>query len=72
MLQDSVASDRRPLSWVVDDSGVSQVGKDKAEVASQRDLRTPNRMKATELAQPNTIGSAPLSGDLLGGKTKKD
>ena len=72
LLQDSVASDRRPLSWVVDDSGVSQVGKDKAEVASQRDLRTPNRMKATELAQPNTIGSAPLSGDLLGGKPKKD
>lgn len=69
LLQDAVASDRRPLSWVVQDDQVSQLPADqaaaKANLASQRDLRTPARMRATSLAEPTTVGDAPLSNDLL-------
>ena len=35
---------------------------------SQRDLKTPERMRATNLAEPTTVGDAPLSKDLLGKK----
>jgi NADH-quinone oxidoreductase subunit B len=75
LLQDAVANDRRPLSWVVDDDGVSQMpsppapGKPKP---SQRDLRTPERMKATLLAEPTTVGAAPLSTDLLRSTSTED
>ncbi len=60
LLQDSVAHDRRPLSWLIDGDQVSRVPK-----PSQRDLRTPERMKATQLAEPTSVGLAPLSADLL-------
>ena len=32
---------------------------------SQRDARTPERMAVSDLAQPDTVGDAPLSDDLL-------
>ncbi len=67
LLQDSVAHDRRPLSWMVDGDRVSRVPK-----PSQRDLRTPERMKATNLAEPTTVGAAPLSADLLRSKSAED
>ncbi len=70
LLQEAVASDRRPLSWVVQDDRVSHVDSHRAaaraKLASQRDLRTPERMRATNLAEPTTVGDAPLSNDLLG------
>lgn len=65
LLQESVAQERRPLSWVLDQEGVPRKLK-----TSQRDLRTPERMKATNLAEPSTVGDAPLSKDLLGAKRK--
>ncbi|MEJ2132602.1 MAG: NADH-quinone oxidoreductase subunit B, partial [Gammaproteobacteria bacterium] len=55
LLQDSVAHERRPLSWVLDEEGVPRKLK-----TSQRDLRTAERIKATELAEPTTEGEAPL------------
>ena len=54
---------RRPLSWMLgDDGSVNKYD------PSQRDLRTPERMRATTLAEPTTVGDAPLSKDLLGKK----
>jgi NADH-quinone oxidoreductase subunit B len=64
LLQDSVAHERRPLSWVVDGDQVSTVPLANQK-PNQRDLRTPERMKATQLAEPTSVGSAPLSTDLL-------
>lgn len=69
LLQDAVASDRRPLSWVVEGDAVSRVP---AAKPSQRDLRTPERMKATQLAEPTSVGSAPLSTELLRSKSTGD
>ncbi|MDH3642655.1 MAG: NADH-quinone oxidoreductase subunit B [Gammaproteobacteria bacterium] len=69
LLQDAVASDRRPLSWVVEGDAVARVP---AAKPSQRDLRTPERMKATHLAEPTSVGSAPLSTDLLRSKSTED
>ncbi len=66
LLQESVAQERRPLSWVLDDEGVPRKLK-----TSQRDLRTPERMKATDLAVPSTVGDAPLSKDLLRAKSPR-
>ena len=63
LLQESVKNTRRPLSWVIGEDG--SVGK---YSPSQRDLRTPERMRATHLAEPTTVGDAPLSKDLLGKK----
>ena len=48
MLQDAVGKERRPLSWVVDDQRVIKPPK-----TSQRDLKTEERMKATDLREPN-------------------
>ena len=63
LLQDSVKNTRRPLSWVIgEDGSVSKYD------VSQRDLRTADRMKATDLAEPDTVGDAPLSDSLLGKK----
>jgi len=50
MLQDAVGKERRPLSWVVDDQRVIKPPK-----TSQRDLKTEERMKATDLKEPNQI-----------------
>ena len=63
LLQEAVKNTRRPLSWLVGEDG--SVSKYKP---SQRDLHTPERMRATDLAEPNTVGDAPLSADLLGKK----
>ncbi len=63
LLQDAVKNTRRPLSWVIgEDGSVSKYD------VSQRDLRTADRMRATTLAEPTTVGDAPLSKDLLGKK----
>ncbi len=63
LLQESVKNTRRPLSWMIgEDGSVSKYA------PSQRDLRTPERMRATTLAEPTTVGDAPLSKDLLGKK----
>jgi len=45
-----------------DDGAVSRYN------VSQRDLMTPDRMRATGLAEPTTVGDAPLSDSLLGKK----
>ena len=50
LLQDAVGKERRPLSWVVDNQRVF-----KAEKKSQRDLRTEDRMKATDLRKPDSV-----------------
>jgi NADH-quinone oxidoreductase subunit B len=60
LLQDAVTHDRRPLGVVVEDRG-------KIATTSQRDLRTPERMQTTTLAEPTSVGDAPLSGNLLSG-----
>lgn len=50
MLQDLVAKERRPLSWVVGEQGVIKPTK-----TSQRDLMTEERMKATDLSEPDHV-----------------
>lgn len=50
LLQDAVAKERRPLSWVIDDQRVIKVDK-----TSQRDLKNNQRMKATELREPDEV-----------------
>ena len=63
LLQEAVKNTRRPLSWLVgEDGSVSRYQ------PSQRDIHTPERMRATDLAEPTTVGDAPLSADLLGKK----
>ena len=65
LLQSAVERERRPLGWVVPESRCHGSAK-----ASQRDLRTPERRRATTLAEPNTVGDAPLAKDLLIRKPK--
>ena len=63
LLQEAVKNTPRPLSWVIgDDGAVSKYN------VSQRDQMTPDRMRATGLAEPTTVGDAPLSDSLLGKK----
>jgi NADH-quinone oxidoreductase subunit B len=50
LLQKSVAEDRRPLSWVVDEHGPRQIPK-----PSQRDLHRDARMRADKLRAPDTV-----------------
>lgn len=50
LLQQSIKAEQRPLSWVVGDQGVV-----KAQMPSQRDLKTPERMQATTLRSPNEV-----------------
>lgn len=66
LLQDAVAQERRPLSWVVGEDNVVK------KKTSQRDLRTPERMRATVLAEPTTVGAAPLAKDVLREKVTED
>ncbi len=66
LLQDAIANDRRPLGRVVAD--------DRHQLSStpnQRDLRTPERMQVTSLAEPTSVGDAPLSADLLSAKPRR-
>ena len=66
LLQSAVADDRRPLGRVVEDDRHQF-----SSQPSQRDLRTPERMRATSLAEPTTVGEAPLSADLLSSKSAR-
>ncbi len=50
LLQKSIKAEQRPLSWVVGDQGVH-----KADMPSQRDLKTPERMKETILRSPDEV-----------------
>jgi NADH-quinone oxidoreductase subunit B len=50
LLQEAVKNTRRPLSWVIGEDGSVA----KYDV-SQRDLRTAERMKATNLAEPTRL-----------------
>lgn len=63
LLQDAVAARPRPLGRTVGEPP-------SAPQASQRDIRTPARMRADYLATPATVGDAPSSKDLLGSKRK--
>ena len=67
LLQQAVKKTPRPLSWMLTDSG---------EVVkydpSQRDLHNEKRMQVAELAEPSTVGDAPLSKDILGKKRRVD
>ena len=63
LLQDAVKNTRRPLSWVVGEDG--SVNKYQP---SMRDQKTPSRMEVVNLAEPNSVGDAPLSDSLLGKK----
>ncbi len=60
LLRDAVANTPRPLSWLLGEDG-SYTRVD----TSQRNLRTPERMRVTTLEEPTTVGDAPLSKDLL-------
>ena len=50
LLQDSIGTERRPLSWVVGDQGVY-----KMEKPAQRDLKQPERSGATVLKTPDQV-----------------
>lgn len=50
MLQETVGKERRPLSWVVGEQGVT-----KPDKISQRDLRNEQRMRATTLREPGKL-----------------
>jgi len=50
LLGEAIASERRPLSWVVGPQGVVR-----AEKPSLRDVRGPGRRKQTDLAPPDTV-----------------
>jgi NADH-quinone oxidoreductase subunit B len=50
MLQDVIANERRPLSWVVGPQGVERVPR-----PCRRDLQTERRMQATDLRPPDEV-----------------
>jgi len=50
LLQKAVGTERRPLSWVVGSQGVSRPPE-----PSLRDLKTPTRMKVTDLRTPDEV-----------------
>ncbi|OMH36141.1 NADH-quinone oxidoreductase subunit B family protein [Motiliproteus sp. MSK22-1] len=50
LLQESIGTERRPLSWVVGDQGVY-----KMEKPAQRDLKQPERSQATGLKTPDQV-----------------
>lgn len=63
LLQEAVKNTPRPLSWMLTESG--EVTK---YSPSQRDRLNEDRMQVTTLAEPTTVGDAPLSKDILGKK----
>lgn len=65
LLQDAVAADRRPLSWVVEDQPRPEPAR-----PSLRDQRTPERMRATRYAEPTGVGDVPPYGTPLKGRSK--
>ena len=60
LLQEAVKARPRPYSWIVGEDG--EVSKYQP---SQRDARTPARMRVTDLEEPAHVGDAPLSKELL-------
>lgn len=66
LLQEAIAKDRRPLGRVIADDRHQL-----PNTPNQRDLRTPERMQATTLAEPNSVGDAPLSADLLSSEPRR-
>lgn len=50
LLRDKIGAERRPLSWVMDDQGVTEM-----KPVSNRDLKTPQRMRATEFRTPDQV-----------------
>ena len=62
LLQQTVKDHPRPRARVVGEADP------RVPAISQRDLRTPDRMRADVLATPDSVGDAPLSKDLLGRK----
>ena len=66
LLQEAVAERPRPLGRTVGEEHRVRSS------TSQRDLKTPARMKADQLATPATVGDAPVSTDLLRSKRKPD
>ena len=50
LLQDAIRHENRPLSWVLGPDGV-----EKPSMPSQRDLRTPHRMRMTHLPDPDQV-----------------
>ena len=60
LLQEAVKERPRPFSWILGEDG--QLSKYQP---SQRDARTHERMRATTLDEPTTVGEAPLSKELL-------
>lgn len=67
LLQEAVKNTPRPLSWMLTESG--EVTK---YSPSQRDRHNEDRMQVTTLAEPTTVGTAPLSKDILGKKRAID
>lgn len=63
LLQKSVADRRRPLGHTI-------APEPRNVPVSQRDLKTPERMRADFLATPDTVGDAPTSKDLLRSKDR--
>lgn len=63
LLQESVKNTQRPLSWAISEAGEVQKYQ-----PSQRDEHTKERMQVSELAEPTSVGDAPLSKDILGKK----
>ena len=60
LLQESIRNTHRPLSWAIGEDGSA------AKYApSQRDKRNAERMQVSDLAEPTTVGDAPLSDELL-------
>jgi NADH-quinone oxidoreductase subunit B len=67
LLQNAVASERRPLSWIVGERGIERM-----EPRSMRDERTPARMRVRDLATPDGVGDAPTSQDRLTGGARRN
>ncbi|NQV68742.1 MAG: NADH-quinone oxidoreductase subunit B [Pseudohongiella sp.] len=51
LLQESIARERRPLSWVINDQGIIQ----KQANPVQREVKHADRIAATELRSPNDV-----------------
>jgi NADH-quinone oxidoreductase subunit B len=50
LLQDSIAEERRPLSWVVGEQGIYR-----AEMPAQREQRREQRIQVTNLRSPDEV-----------------
>jgi NADH-quinone oxidoreductase subunit B len=65
LLQDAVAADTRPLSWVMEDAPRPAHAK-----PSLRDRRTPERMRMQAYAEPTSVGEVPPFGEPLKGRSR--